>query len=356
MTKRIISVFITFCMLLTFASCKNPTEEESDVSTTRSSGTAGATEASNTSQTSEPSASVSPTDTSETTCEPVPTVTETVPETVAATVITVAPTEVFQGEYLTVFISNSGESDKIEYDTKLAANWMIKTIPHEGGFLALIPIEWDKAPADYNLGIKVTRDGETAAETSEMVKVSKKDFEKHYIVVSEELAATRSDENFAKDGVYTSRARSATSSEPLWEGSFILPVEGARITCDYGLIRYVNNVVVGRHSGLDVSIAAGAPVMASNGGRVTLAMELIVTGNTIIIDHGMNIFTAYCHLSKMFVEQGDIVAKYDVIGEVGSTGFSTGPHLHWTFTIGETFVNPWLFMDKDPLDWLAPTE
>lgn len=353
MIRRILSALIMGCLLLTFVSCKGAPEKESDASTTHPAESAATTSESIAFQTQEHTGSVAPTQTAAATSGPETTAAETVPETAAATVISIAPTEVLQGEYLTVYISNAGENDKIVYDTKLAPNWMVKTIAFNGGFLALIPIEWAKTPADYDLAVKVIRGEETIAEASQVVKVGKKDFQKHYIVVSEEQAATRSDENFAKDGVYTSKARSVTASEPLWDGAFIMPVVGARITSDYGMIRYINNVEVGRHSGLDVSIAAGAPVMASNGGSVTLAMELIITGNTIIIDHGMNIFTAYCHLSKMFVETGDTVTKGDVIGEVGSTGFSTGPHLHWTFTIGETFVSPWLFMEKDPLEWLG---
>lgn len=361
MIRRILSILITGCLLLTFVSCKGVSLNESDASTTQADESVEAASQPGTSQTQEPESSTAPTEaptltTEPETTEPETTATETVPETIPATVISIAPNEVLQGSYVTVFISNAKAGDKIVYDTKLAPNWMIKTIAYNGGFLALIPVEWAKTPADYIFAVKVTRGEETLAETSQVVKVSKKDFQKHYIVVSEELAATRSDENFAKDGVYTSKARSVTSAVPLWDGVFIMPVVGARITSDYGMIRFVNNVEVGRHSGLDVSIEAGAPVMASNGGRITLAMELIVTGNTIIIDHGMNIFTAYCHLSKMFVKEGDSVAKGDVIAEVGSTGFSTGPHLHWTFTIGETFVNPWLFMEKDPLDWLGAAD
>ncbi|MCR4442287.1 MAG: M23 family metallopeptidase [Peptococcaceae bacterium] len=127
-----------------------------------------------------------------------------------------------------------------------------------------------------------------------------------------------------------------------------MPVEG-KITTEFGLIRYINNVESGRHSGLDIAAGRGTPVKAANSGTINLARKLNVTGNTVIIDHGLKLYSTYCHMDKILVKEGEEVKKGQVIGQVGSTGFSTGPHLHWNISIGSTFVNPWLFLDKDPL-------
>jgi murein DD-endopeptidase MepM/ murein hydrolase activator NlpD len=107
-----------------------------------------------------------------------------------------------------------------------------------------------------------------------------------------------------------------------------------------------------RHSGLDISAPSGTDVFAANSGRINLAMTLTVTGNTIIIDHGMKLFSSYCHMSKLMVKEGELVKKGQLIGKVGSTGFSTGPHLHWGISSYKTYINPWLLLKNDPFAWL----
>lgn len=121
-----------------------------------------------------------------------------------------------------------------------------------------------------------------------------------------------------------------------------MPTTG-RLTTDFAQIRYVNNEISSsRHSGIDLAAPSGTPVLAPNNGKVTLAAPgLLSTGNTIVIDHGMGLFTSYYHLNSMNVNVGDIVSKADVIGTVGTTGFSTGPHLHYAVSIYNTYVNPY---------------
>ena len=82
-----------------------------------------------------------------------------------------------------------------------------------------------------------------------------------------------------------------------------------------------------------------------------MAKKLITTGNTIVIDHGMGIFTSYFHMSELLVKEGDFVSKRDVIGKMGSTGYSTGSHLHFAIWMDGTFLNPWTFFAKDPIDF-----
>jgi murein DD-endopeptidase MepM/ murein hydrolase activator NlpD len=121
-----------------------------------------------------------------------------------------------------------------------------------------------------------------------------------------------------------------------------MPTSG-RLTTDFAQIRFVNNEISSsRHSGIDIATLSGTAVVAPNRGTVTLAAPgLLSTGNTIVMDHGMGLFTSYYHLSAMNVNAGDVVNKGDVIGAVGSTGFSTGPHLHYAVSIYNTYVNPY---------------
>ena len=83
----------------------------------------------------------------------------------------------------------------------------------------------------------------------------------------------------------------------------------------------------------------GTLVKAAQAGRVVLAEELFVAGNTVIIDHGLGVYTMYCHLSLISAKVGDDVAAGALIGKVGATGRVTGPHLHWGLTIEKARVN-----------------
>jgi murein DD-endopeptidase MepM/ murein hydrolase activator NlpD len=94
------------------------------------------------------------------------------------------------------------------------------------------------------------------------------------------------------------------------------------------------------HRGVDIKGAEGDKVRASNNGKVVLAQGLFFGGNTIVLDHGQGIHTVYMHLSQMNVRFGDSVSKGDVIGLVGSTGRSTGPHLHFGVKISNVSVSP----------------
>lgn len=128
-------------------------------------------------------------------------------------------------------------------------------------------------------------------------------------------------------------------SERLWDGSFILPLPNPFST-PFGAKRIINKKTVSLHRGLDMQGKAGEKIQASNRGRVVLTEELFFGGNTVILDHGQGIFTVYMHMSGFNVQPGDIVSKGDVIGFVGSSGRSIGPHLHFGVKVMRVNANP----------------
>lgn len=131
---------------------------------------------------------------------------------------------------------------------------------------------------------------------------------------------------------------------PLWSGPFRRPVEGL-VTSGYGIRSIYNGVPRGYHLGVDFRASAGTPVRAAHRGWVTLAEELPLSGKTVVLDHGAGIFTTYQHLSAITVRPGQRVNRGAVVGRVGSTGLTTGPHLHWGMRVHGVRVNP--------LDWTA---
>lgn len=139
--------------------------------------------------------------------------------------------------------------------------------------------------------------------------------------------------------------KKVVSPEKLWRGPFLRPNKG-EITSVYGVRRYYNGVFAKDyyHRGVDYGGGAGSPVIAPAAGRVALvgreSQGFLINGNIIGIDHGQGVTSAYLHLSRIDVREGDFVKPGQVIGAVGATGAVTGPHLHWGLYVSGLSVDP----------------
>jgi murein DD-endopeptidase MepM/ murein hydrolase activator NlpD len=119
-----------------------------------------------------------------------------------------------------------------------------------------------------------------------------------------------------------------------------------RVTGYFGEQRSFNGgPVQGHHGGTDLGADAGTPIYATNGGVVVMSGLYLVRGNLVVIDHGGGVFSLYGHMSERAVAAGDAVAKGQVIGYVGSTGLSTGPHLHWEMSVFGVLVDGLRWLD-----------
>jgi Peptidase family M23 len=128
--------------------------------------------------------------------------------------------------------------------------------------------------------------------------------------------------------------------EKLWDGDFRVPLDGVTTGGNFGKRRILNGQSGSPHSGVDFPSPTGTPIHAAQSGRVALAQELFFSGNTVVVDHGLGIYTFYGHLSEMDVKVGDQLQSGQVLGKVGATGRVTGPHLHWGLTVERARVNP----------------
>lgn len=137
----------------------------------------------------------------------------------------------------------------------------------------------------------------------------------------------------------TARLLKTVSEERYWSEPLMAPT-GACIISPFGVQTWYNGKPSGSyHRGIDLFSGAGTPVKATADGVVRIAQMWNMQGGTIGIDHGQGVVSTYLHLSKLIAQEGQVVKRGDVVGLVGSTGFSTGPHLHWGLAVNGEPVN-----------------
>ncbi|WP_295154600.1 M23 family metallopeptidase [uncultured Brachyspira sp.] len=126
---------------------------------------------------------------------------------------------------------------------------------------------------------------------------------------------------------------------------YIMPSQG-RYSSGFGAFRGYTKDYARYHQGFDIANTNGTPIMAANNGIVRVSRELFVRGNCVVIDHGEGVYSSYFHMSKLIAEEGQYVRKGEIIGLIGSTGMSTGPHCHWEMRAGNMTFDPLSILEK----------
>jgi len=198
----------------------------------------------------------------------------------------------------------------------------------------------------YDVVIKINKDGNT---NTIVKKVQKRKYNIQRIDGLEEKKVTPPEEVYERiknENKLIAEAREINSDLDFFKDKFILPLENAIITGVYGSQRILNGKPRWPHYGIDFAGDLGTPIKAMADGIVTLAeKDLYYTGATLIFDHGHGISTLYMHLDEIFVEKDDIVKQGDIIGTVGSSGRSTGPHLDVRLNWFGTRLDPATVLD-----------
>ena len=138
----------------------------------------------------------------------------------------------------------------------------------------------------------------------------------------------------------------ATWSQRDADTAFTAPVDG-RLSSLFGLKRFFNDVPRQPHNGLDIAGGVGTAISAPASGRVIGVGNYFFNGNTVFLDHGQGLISAYLHMSRIDVAIGQQVRQGDTLGAVGATGRVTGPHLHWIVYLNQETVDPALFISTD---------
>ena len=192
--------------------------------------------------------------------------------------------------------------------------------------------------------------GAVIEERSEFVEVLPVERPVDYLTLTEEQGSILTAEASARERAIRAEQFLTFDRGRRWTGPFRVPVEGIGTT-EFGQGRSINGgPVTGQHSGADIANAEGTPVYAAAPGRVAWTGEMPIRGNSVLIDHGDGVITGYHHLSEILVELDQEVTAQTVIAAMGSTGLSTGPHVHWELTIYGVNVDPmtWTLRDFTP--------
>jgi Peptidase family M23 len=205
----------------------------------------------------------------------------------------------------------------------------------------LVGINVNSTPGTMVLAVQGrTSNGMTGATRVSLV-IARYRFETRRLQVDPKLANPPEEElaRIKEEARVMAEAFAIVTPERLWKGRFDAPVPGTA-TSSFGRLTITNGKPAGRHQGADFRAATGTLVKAPNAGRIAIAQNLYFAGNTVIIDHGLGVFSLLAHLSRIDVKPGATVARGDVVGESGATGRVTGPHLHWAVRFGDMTVDP----------------
>jgi murein DD-endopeptidase MepM/ murein hydrolase activator NlpD len=218
-----------------------------------------------------------------------------------------------------------------------------KTIPYTrigNQWTTVIGLDLELKPGSYTGDIRVTKNG-MVERRSVTVSVKKVNFPIQRLEVADayvELSPENAD-RAAKEAKELEEIHKTISGPALWKEPFVVPIPGG-VGSSFGKRRVFNGESRNPHAGADLKATTGTPIRSTNRGRVVVAKDLFFTGNTVIVDHGLGIYTLYAHLSRIDVSKDDIVERSQVVGLAGATGRVTGPHLHWGARVQNTRVDP----------------
>lgn len=224
----------------------------------------------------------------------------------------------------------------------------------DGRWLALGAVPIDSA-GRVNLSVDVVRAGATTDVVTRALALDPPPYRHERLRVAPEFGREPDSALAARLEQEAARAlavsRAAHETPRLWTTPFAAPRPG-RVTSGFGTAREFNGAVKSRHMGTDFAGAEGAPIRAVNRGVVRLVARFYLGGNVVYVDHGAGLVTAYLHLSRTEVAEGDTVSRGQTIGRVGSTGRVTGPHLHFIVRYGTITADPMTLLR--PLGAAAP--
>jgi len=211
-------------------------------------------------------------------------------------------------------------------------------------WLALIGIPLSAKPGEHTITIKSVNTTQNLS-----FSIRDKDYPAQYLTIKKKRMVTGfTDADLTK---INSDKKMMTLAKSIWserviDTDFITPVDG-RLSSLFGLKRFFNNIPKRPHNGLDIAAITGTPIIAPSAAKVIDTGNYYFNGNTVFLDHGQGLLSAYLHLNEIKVKPGQLVKQGEILGTVGETGRVTGAHLHWIVYLNKTPVDPALFISND---------
>ena len=205
----------------------------------------------------------------------------------------------------------------------------------------LIGIDLETRPGRYSVHLRCTPVNGAPLDEDYVLAVRDKKFPTRRLTVNERFVTPpkEEEERIRRDSQRTEQIFASVRPRKIWQGPFAAPVQ-AEAGSGFGRRSILNGKPRSPHTGTDFSADTGTPIKAPNSGKVVLATELYFSGNTVILDHGMGLYSLLAHLSRFSVHEGEEVKAGDVVGLAGATGRATGPHLHWSIRLVGVRVDP----------------
>ncbi|MBC8414626.1 MAG: M23 family metallopeptidase [Nitrospira sp.] len=262
-----------------------------------------------------------------------------IPAVSNAFTVTYQPAEPRQGDVLFVkIVTENAGSAEAEFQGKKYSFGRVD----QKHLIALLPIDIYTSAKEYDL--QVVHNG---AKSVVNIKVHAREFDTIELTLPEGKVDLSPDSHkrAAKESVMLKKVWES-ESERTWNTRFERPIN-TEISTHFGTKRIMNKKRTSVHRGMDFRGKTGTPVQAINNGTVILTDDLFFGGNTVVLDHGMGLYSVYMHLSKFTVTSGDIINKGQEIGLIGNSGRATGPHLHLSVKLHGTSVDPLSLIDLD---------
>ena len=215
----------------------------------------------------------------------------------------------------------------------------LAVVADRGRWFALLGIPLDTLPGELEISVF---SGSTA--TVRNVPIRIKNYPEQRLTIKNKRQVNPDPDDLARierEQAVTAEVKQRFSTpEPQTE--FQLPASGP-LSSRFGLRRIFNGQPRNPHAGLDIAVGSGAPISSPAAGVVANTGDYFFNGNTVFVNHGQGLITAYMHMSRIDVHAGQVVRQGEVLGAVGATGRVTGPHLHWAVILNNTPVDPELF-------------
>ena len=249
------------------------------------------------------------------------------------------PREVQQGEALYVEVQTKTRISLIEGD--LDGSPILFYEREGGGRAGIAGVDLAASPGLHPLRVRVQDLKGRPSKVMFQVKVKKGQFVVQRLTLPREKVELKGKilKRVLRENKKVKAVLGKARPKKFWHSPFIRPVDGS-ITGAFGLRRILNNRPRSPHSGVDIGAPLGTKVSSCNDGIVVFAQELYLGGNTVIIDHGLGLYSMYMHLAEIWVKDGAQLRVGDIIGLVGATGRVTGPHLHWGVRLMGARIDP----------------